>query len=528
MSARRTDMHRLQELVRLHRMGLTERQAAKELRMGRNTAREYRRALSSAGFLEGSPEELPPLEILKGAVLSALPPRPSPQQSSTLSEWRPQVEALLEKGLGPQAIYDRLRLDHAGFGGSLGSLKRLVRRIRLELGVRPEDVAIPVDTEPGEVAQVDFGYAGKLWDPVTKVPRKAWVFVMVLGYSRHQYSEVVFDQKTTTWLELHQRAFAQLRGVPRVIVPDNLKAAVIRAAFGVSGLPELNRSYRELARHYGFRVDPTPPRAPEKKGKVESGVKYVKTNFLSGRGDQDIIEVNRDLMRWVQEIAGHRVHGTTGRRPLEVFLAEEQGALLPLSTKRYEPVVWKQATVHTDSHVHYEQKLYSVPWRLINREVWIRATASSVAIYADDVRVATHSRRGKSQRSTQDEHLPEGRADLRHRSQRYWEERAERISPDVGQFIRELFESDDVLLQLRPAQAVVTYLEKFPEPRASAAARRASFYGSYSYQAVKNILTRALDFEPLPTTKSEPTWADGPRFARDISTLFAEPSHERH
>ena len=84
---------------------------------------------------------------------------------------------------------------------------------------------------------------------------------MVLGYSRHQYCEVVFDQRTTTWLELHQRAFAWFGGVPRVVVPDNLKAAVIRAAFGVSGLPELNRSYRELARHYSFRVDRKSSRA---------------------------------------------------------------------------------------------------------------------------------------------------------------------------------------------------------------------------------------------------------------------------
>jgi transposase len=97
--------------------------------------------------------------------------------------------------------------------------------------------------------------------------------VMVLGHSRHQYAEVVFDQRTATWLELHQRAFAWFGGVPKVIVPDNLKAAVISAAFGVSSLPELNRSYREFARHHGFRVDPTPPRSPKKKGKVESSVK---------------------------------------------------------------------------------------------------------------------------------------------------------------------------------------------------------------------------------------------------------------
>lgn len=348
-------MHRLQELVRLHRLGVTERRAAKELRMGRNTAREYRRAIAAAGLLDGSAEELPSLETLKGVVIAGVPARPAPQQISTLESWQAHVEALLEKRLGPQAIHDRLRLEHEDFQGSLGSLKRLVRRIRLERGARPEDVAIPVDTEPGEVAQVDFGYAGQLWDATTGKPRKAWVFVMVLGHSRHQYAEVVFDQRTATWLELHQRAFAWFGGVPKVIVPDNLKAAVIRAAFGVSSLPELNRSYRELARHHGFRVDPTPPRAPKKKGKVESSVKYVKYNFLRGRQHQELGDLNRELLRWVQDIAGVRVHGTTGQRPLEVFTNEERSHLLPIPTKRYDAVVWKKARVHEDSHVHFER-----------------------------------------------------------------------------------------------------------------------------------------------------------------------------
>jgi len=497
--------------------------------MGRNTARDYRQAIAAAGLLDGSVDDVPALETLRAVVVAALPPRPAPQQLSTLKDWRPEVAALLEKRLGPQAIYDRLRLEHTDFRGSLGSLKRLAQRIRRERGVLPEDVTIPVDTEPGDVAQVDFGYAGRLWDSATGMPRKAWVFVMVLGHSRHQYSEVVFDQRTVTWLELHQRAFAALGGVPRVIVPDNLKAAVIRAAFGVSGLPELNRSYREIARHYHFRVDPAPPRAPKKKGKVESGVKYVKNNFLRGRREQDVSEVNRELGRWTLEIAGTRVHGTTGRRPVEVFLSEEKAHLLPLPIKRYEIVVWKQATVHADCHVHFDKRLYSAPWRLINQEVWVRATATSVAIYSDDVRVATHSRRGKKQRSTHDEHLPEGRAELRHRSRAYWEERADRMSPEVGAFVREVFDSDDVLLQLRAVQAIVTYLEKFPIERATAAARRASFYGSNSYQAVKNILTRALDLEPLPTSKAQPRWADAPRFARDLSKLFdSEGGNERH
>ncbi len=520
-------MHRLQELVRLRRMGVGLRRIAMELKMGRNTARLYCSALETAGLLAGEAGELPDLELLKEAVATYLPPRPAPQQTSSMDRWREEVEKLLDAGVGPQAIFDRLRLEQPDFSGSLGSLKRLVARIRNERGIEPEDVAIPVDTAPGEVAQVDFGYAGKLWDRQTGRVRKAWVFVMVLGYSRHQYAEIVFDQKVTTWIALHERAFAAFGGVPQVIVPDNLKAAVIRAAFGVSGTVALNRTYRELARHYGFRVDPTPPRAPKKKGKVEANVKYVKRNCLAGRESEDVTLLNRELGRWVTEIAGQRIHGTTGRRPLEVFNAEERQTLLPLPRRPYERVVWKDATVHADSHVEYDRRLYSVPWRLLRQKVWVRATSHTVAIYWNDERVATHSRSDSGPRSTNEAHLPEGRRDLRHRSRSYWEGRADRIGEEVGSFVREVFDSDDVLSQLRMVQAIVTHLEKHPPERACAACRRASFYGTMSYQGVKNILLKALDREPLPTAKPTTLWADQPRFARSISELTGG-SHERH
>jgi transposase len=154
------------------------------------------------------------------------------------------------------------------------------RKWRKARDVRAEDVAIPVETAPGDVAQVDFGYVGKLYDPARGQARKAWVFVMVLAYSRRMVVRICFDQKIETWLRVHVEAFNELGSVPRTLVPDNLKAAVVRAAFGVDGAASLNRSYRELARHFGFKVDPTPIYAPTKKGKVESSVKYVKRNFL--------------------------------------------------------------------------------------------------------------------------------------------------------------------------------------------------------------------------------------------------------
>lgn len=531
MTAKRTDMHRLQELVRLHRAGTRPRDVARLLGMGPNTERLYRTALANKGLLEGDPAEIPPLETLKAAVVEYAPPKVAPQQQSSIEQWRSEIENLHDRGCGPTAIYDRLRLEQREFQGSLAAVKRLVATIKRERGPVAEDVAIPVETEPGDVAQVDFGYAGYRIDPGSQKLRKSWVFVMVLGYSRDQFAKVVFDQRTETWLALHEEAFRHFGGVPHTMVPDNLKAAVIRAAFGINDpSSELNRTYRELARHYGFKIDPTPPRSPKKKGKVESSVKYVKNNALKGREGEPLDETNRFLARWVREIAGMRIHGTTGKRPREVFETVEKDALLELPSKAYEPVVWKQASVHQDSHVVFGRRMYSVPWRYIGRRVWIRGTPATVAVYFDDERIATHRRSGNGYRSTDDAHLPAERAHLRHRSRRYWQERAERLGADVGRFVCEVFDADDVLSQLRQVQAIVTHLEKFPAQRAQGACRRASFYGSHSYQAVKNILNKALDMEPLPTTKAKVAWADPPRFARDAKQWRddQEVSHECH
>ncbi len=531
MTAQRTDMHRLEELVRLHRQGVGNRKVARLLKMGPATERKYRRALMEAGLLGGAVDDIPSLDVLRAAVMAHAPPKPAPQQESSLERWHAQVEAKLDDGLGATAIFDRLRTEETDFRGSLSAVKRLVASILRERGPTPNDVAIPVDTDPGEVAQVDFGYAGYRIDPVTRKLRKSWVFVMVLGYSRHQYSEVVFDQRTETWIALHERAFRALGGVVRVVVPDNLKAAVIRAAFGINDMTsELNRSYRELARHYGFIIDPTPPRAPKKKGRVEAGVKYVKNNALKGRDGEELDVTNRYLVTWVREVAGKRIHGTTGKRPLEVFETEERPALMPLPVTPYEPVIWKQATVHRDSHVVFAKRMYSVPWQNIGRRVWLRVTATSVAVYFDDQRIATHPRRGKGLRSTLESHLPAERAALRHRSREYWEQRGDRLGEDVGRLVREVFDSDDALSQLRQVQAIVTHLERFPVERARAACRRASFYGSTRYQTIKNILTQALDLQPMPTTRpAAAVWADGPpRFARTHERAKEEGSDERH
>ena len=266
MVAVRLHMDRLQELVRLHRIGNKGRTVARLLRMSPNTEQRYRKALLRAGLLLGEVQALPELTTLKAAVAEQIEFRPAQQEVSSIAAWSDRVEALLEKGAGPQAIFDCLKLEDDKFKGSLSAVKRLCRRLRGTLPVKAEDVVISVQTAPGEIAQVDFGYVGKILDPASGQLRKTWVFALVLGYSRQMVVRLVFDQRIETWLQLHVEAFTELGGVVRTVVPDNLKAAVVRAAFAVDEVTGLQRSYRELARHYGFQIDPAPVRQPAKKG----------------------------------------------------------------------------------------------------------------------------------------------------------------------------------------------------------------------------------------------------------------------
>jgi transposase len=300
-------MDQLQELVRLHRMGTGYREVARLLAISPNTERHYREILAAEGLLAGAVDALPELAELKAAVSKYFGEKRTPQQTSSVERWSETVQAMMAKNATPKAIYDCLRLEHKEFAGTLSAIKRLYTRLRGDKPVEATDIAIPVVSAPGEIAQVDFGYVGKLYDPAQGVQRKAWVFVMVLTYSRHLFARVVFDQRVTTWMALHVEACAYFGGVVDTVVPDNLKAAVVRAAFGFTAEPALNRSYRELARHYRFKVDPTPPYSPEKQGGVESGVKYVKRNFFAPRDFADIHDANRRLDAWIVEIAGQRL-----------------------------------------------------------------------------------------------------------------------------------------------------------------------------------------------------------------------------
>lgn len=492
MAGRRVDTDRLRELVRLRRTGASARGIVRALRMGACTERRYRALLARAGLLDGPAMELPTLEAVRAAVDAALPPPGARAQPSTVAPWLPRIEELFDKGLSARATFDRLRLESSGeagpFRGSYSAIKRAYRQLRRARGVQKDDVAIPVETAPGECAQVDFGYAGKLLDPCRGVLRRAWVFVMVLCHSRHMFVRLVWDQRTETWLDLHRQAFEAFGGSVAVLVPDNTRRAVLRAAWGIDGPAELERSYRELARHYGCRIEPSPPGAPWTKGKAEAAVKYVKRNALAGREGEPFDDVQAALARWNREVASVRVHGGTGRRPIEVFERDERPALRALPGKPCEMAIWKRAKVHPDGHVAFREQLFSVPWRLTGEAVWLRACSRALKVFHDDQCVTVHERSGR-RRTTIDEHFPEDRRELRTRGRPQWEARAATVGPETLTFIRAVFDEDSVVSNLRRVQALVTLLERHPRQVAEVVSGQIQGAKERSYRATRRMLS---------------------------------------
>ncbi len=203
MARKRKDTMDIREILRRIRAGQSNRAIAGALQMDRKTVGRYHRWAAEQKLLEG---ELPPMGELQALVAATLPPQQPPQNVSTVEPYREVVKRLHEEGVEMAAIHQRLQ--ERGYTGSYSSVRRFVSG----LDPRRPEVTVRVETRPGEEAQVDFGYAGKMLDPDSGAERKAWAFVMTLSWSRHQYVEFVFDQKVATWLRCHKNAFQFFQG----------------------------------------------------------------------------------------------------------------------------------------------------------------------------------------------------------------------------------------------------------------------------------------------------------------------------
>jgi transposase len=351
---------------------------------------------SSASAVDGA-REAKPATLLEAPLGAPTPLPDSSRQPSLCEPWRPLILDKLAAGLTAQRIYQDLVRDH-GFTAKYHSVRRFVQRLSANqpLPFRRMECAA------GAEVQVDFGSGIPITGP-DGTRRRTHVFRVVLSHSRKGYSEAVYRQTTETFLACLENAFAHFGGVTETIVIDNLKAGVLQPDWYD---PELNPKLRSFADYYGVAILPTRPATPRHKGKIESGVGYVKNNALKGHVFHSLEEENRHLLDWETTVADQRIHGTIRQQVGKVFAEVERPVLRSLPVARFPFFHEAQRAVHRDGHIEVARAYYSVPPEYLSWTVWARWDERLVRIFNTRMeQIALHIRQEPGHFSTHREHV---------------------------------------------------------------------------------------------------------------------------
>jgi transposase len=314
---------------------------------------------------------------------------PRQPRPSRLDAFKPYLKERLAAGVWNAVVLLR-ELQERGYQGGYTILRQFLQPQRKEA----QTVAVRrFETPPGKQAQVDWGDLGDITYPDGR-RHKLNAFVLTLGYSRAMFCDIAADQKMPAFLRMHEAAFAFLGGVPCEILYDNTKTVVLRLLTeGVDGRGEvqLNPTFADFARYYGFTPRLCRPYRPQTKGKVENGIGYLRKNFLCGRDAQGLDDLRAQMQTWNQTVALPRVHGTTHRIVRQAW-EEEKPSLQPLQNRRAFPLVVECVRrVTRDAFVCWGSNRYSVPWQHAGKEVLVREVGAVVEILREQTQLAVHA-----------------------------------------------------------------------------------------------------------------------------------------
>ena len=368
------------------------------------------------------------------------------------------------------------------------------------------DLVMRQDHIAGEKLFVDYaGQTVPISDRHTGKIREAQIFIAVLGASNYTYAEATWSQSLPDWISSHVRAFKFMGGVPKVLVPDNLKSGVKKPCYYD---PDINPTYQNLASHYGVIVLPTRIRKARDKAKVETGVQIVERWILARLRNHKFFglsELNNEIRRLLEELNNKPFQKLPGTRK-STFDTLDRPALNSLPSVPYQYAEWKIATVHIDYHVEIGGHYYSVPYQLIRKKLDVRITPDTVECFHRNKRVASHKRRcQRGGHTTLPEHMP-----AKHRHYLGWSpERFRRWAAKIGPQTLQLAEA---VLAARPypQQAyrsllgILRLAKSYTDQRLEAACQRALAIGTTSYRSIESILKNNLDRKPL-LEDNEPT-----------------------
>lgn len=461
MAFKRITLMDVYEIVRRWHDQQSISQMARELGYDRKTIRKYIQYCQKIGLSQKQP--LPEKQWIIETLAQVMPTAQRPATAQQLLEpFLEEISQLIDDKHNPltpkhafEVVCQRHQLDGKV---SYSTFKNFYRRH--ELTICPQKITCRIEVPPGKEIQVDYARVGYLYDPRCKRKRAVFAFIATLSFSRHKYIEFTFKQDQSSFVNSHIKMFDHFEGVPLTLNIDNLKNGVIKPDLYD---PKINRTYQELAEHYGCFINPCRVKHPKDKGKVERDVQFARPLFrklLALYPDATINDLNRKAKDYLINDYGQKPHGTTNWKPFVAFLEKEKPALKPLPQHPFEIAVWKQAKVHPDLYVQFNKKFYSVPYQYAGKQVWIKATAKIVKIYFQHRLIKQHLITEHYRHTDLNDFPPNVQAALDEGLPAKLQDKARSIGTNFQQLVRKTLQPH-TFINLRKAQGLVALAEKY-------------------------------------------------------------------
>lgn len=493
---------------------------AKTLKMGKERIRKIRKLGDAAGYLDGSvplppfPETLFRDEIDKRWLKTST-------VDSQLLEHLPWIRDRIAADWHAITVFEELPVKV-----TRSSFYRFLKRYGLyQKNRRPQRVVPEIVHAPGEALLVDWGKVASVVDPRSGKKRTVWAFVGVLGYSRYRMVRLVMTQDTDTTMAQLESMFQEVGGVPKKLTSDNPKCFSLTAC---RYEPLLNPIYERFAAYYDTAIECLPPADPEKKGKVERPMPFIRRLFESFDGDWLDLASAQNFIDKKLAIANDRRHGTTGEKPVERLVATEAAALKPLPKLTWEREEYHEGLVRRDGHVRFRGKYYSLDETLIGEDVQVIGNQTTVWLYHSGRLVETHSRVKDANRSksTKPHHLKPWERAMTDTS--VYRDRARAIGPHVDELVVHIIGNGLGVIDFRKVWGLLNLDKSYGSLAIDEACKRTLAMGSTRLRTVKSLLeNQAKARSPAPTDVEAPITSDDGakdrvnRFTRSIKEYGA-------
>jgi len=511
----------VREVLRAWLAGAGLRTAGERAGVDRKTARRYVDAAQAAGLTrEAGPDAV--TDELVGLVVEVVrPARPNGHGASweTLLGREEQIRGWVTGGVVDGRRQEQLSIvkieELLARQGVVVPYRTLHRFAVARCGFRVRDVTVRVaDGEPGVECQLDFGQLGLLPDPDTGRRRRVHALIFTAVLSRHMFVWLTYSQTLTAVITGCEAAWGFFGGAFKVLIPDNLKP-VVTSADAVN--PRLSTGWLDYAQHVGFGTDPARVRSPQDKPRVERAVQYVRGNFWAGESFTDLAEAQGRVETWCRDRAGTRIHGTTSRRPVEMFAELEAGCLLPVP-QPYDQPIFTQVKVHRDFHVEIGRALYSVPEGYLGAYLDARADRQLVKLFAHGRLVKTHPRQPPGGRSTDRDDLPQHKAGYALRDLSRLITACADHGTNVGIYAERLLDDPLPWTRMRAVYRLLGLVRRYGAEPVDLACGRSLDLDVVSVSKIAAMLVKATEQQQpmLPGAASSPIHdTRGGRFARD-------------